>query len=170
MKILLSTTALLLTLGFSSAALANSDWYGKEGQDVTPSYMERAICKLPKTDAAQFRDTMKEAREANKPLQEQVEKLHGDLHAILTADIFNKDTFIAKRNDIQQLHDKMEANMTEAFASAVANLNQEERVTLARALSHEHAKHHVMHKKTGNKYPQQPRSPVTDTTPNGAHQ
>jgi len=165
MKTLLTTTALLLTLSFPSIVLANSEWYGKEGQDMSPSYMEGAICKLPKDDAAQFRDTMKEARENNKDLQMQVEKLHGDLHAILTAPTFDKDAFLAKRKDLQQLHDQMETNMTVAFASAVDGLSQEERITLTRALHHEHSKHHHGKKQTSSEYPTTPKPTIADTAP-----
>jgi len=170
MKTLLSTTALLLTLGFSGAALANSDWYGKEGQDMNPSTMEGAICKLPKHDAAQFRDTMKEARENNKNLQEQIGDLHGELHAILTAPTFDEGAFLAKRKELQQLHDQMETNMTEAFASAVANLTQDERVTLTRAMHHEHDKHHHMHQHAKSETPTQPKPHIADTDPNAAKQ
>jgi len=164
MKKLLSTTAIILTLSFSSTALANSDWYGKEGQDANPSCMENALGKLPKDDAAQFRTTMKAARENNKALEEQIGNLHGDLHAILTAPTFDKDAFLAKRKDIQQLHNQMETNMTVAFASAVDGLSQEERVTLTRALHHEHAKHHKMHKHTKNETPAQPKPHIADTS------
>ena len=171
MKTLLSTTALLLTLSFSGTALANSEWYGKEGQDMSPSYMEKAICKLPKEDAAQFRDTMKEARENNKDLQEQIGKLHGDLHDILTAETFDKAAFLAKRKDLQQLHDKMETNMTEAFASAVGDLTQDERVTLTRSMDRSRAKHHGhdkhrhVNKQISDTYPAQPKAPIADTAP-----
>lgn len=168
MKNLLTTTALLLTLSLPSLALANSEWYGKEGQDANPSYMEKAICKLPKDDAAQFRDAMKLARENNKDASVQIENLHGDLHAILTAKTFDMDAFIAKRKDLQQVHDKMEMNMTVAFASAVNGLSQEERVTLTRALDHEHAsKHHHRHhhsdKQSSSEFPSQPKPHIADT-------
>jgi uncharacterized membrane protein len=168
MKTLLSTTALLLTLGFSTVALANmnTEWYGKEGQDHSPAYMENAISKLPKDDADQFRETMKDARENNKPLWDQVDNLHGDLHAILIAPTFDKGAFLAKRQQVQQLHDQMETNMTVAFATAVDGLSQEERVTLTRALHHEHDKrHHSMHKKVSDNYPSQPKAPIADTAP-----
>lgn len=150
MKKILSTTAILLTLSFSSAALASSEWYGKEGQEM-PSYMEDAIGKLPKDDAAQFRDIMKDARENNKDLQAQIENLHGDLHAILTSETFDKAAFIAKRQEVQQVHNQMENNMCEAFASAVDDLTLEERVTLTRALHHGHEMQNHKHKKISKK-------------------
>ena len=142
MKKLLSATLLVSAMAFSSAALAHSDWYGKEGQDDSPSYMNHALAKLPAKKASEFRDTMKEARDDNKELQAQVYKLHGELHALLTAPTFDKDAYLAKRTEIEQLHDKMEENRTEAFASAVAELSLNERITLTRALHSEQDTHH----------------------------
>ncbi len=134
MKRLLSTTVLVLTMTFSGAALANSDWYGKEGQDEKPSYMNTALAKLPAKKAAEFRNTMKELHEDNKVFQAQLYKLHGDLHNILTAPTFDKEAFLEKRAEVQQVHDRMETNRTEAFAAAVSELSQNQRITLTRAL------------------------------------
>ena len=141
MKKLLSATLLVSAMAFSSAALAHSEWYGKEGQDEKPSYMEHALSRLPADKAADFRDTMKGAHEDNRILQERLHRLHGDLHAILTAPTFDENAFLAKRAEIQQVHDKMENNRTEAFTVAVSELSQDERVTLTRALDHAHHGH-----------------------------
>lgn len=143
MKNLLSTTLLMSIIAFSGAASAHSEWYGKEGQDEKPSYMESALSRLPAKDAAEFRKTMKESREENKDLQERVYRLHGDLHAILTAPDFDKNAFLAKRAELQKLHGEMEENRTKAFAFAVSDLSQKERVTLTRGLDHD--KHHHRH-------------------------
>ena len=150
MKKILSAILLASTLAYSSAALAHSEWYGKEGQDEKPSYMEDAICKLPKQKAADFRATMKETQEENKDMKEQVYRLHGDLHAILTAPDFDKRAFLAKRQEIQKLYDEMEENRADAFASAVSQLSQKERLTLTRALHHDHVKHNKHHAQMQN--------------------
>jgi uncharacterized membrane protein len=136
MKKLLSTGVLALSITFSGAAQAHMDWYGKEGQDEKPSYMENALSKLPPQKASDFRDTMKESDEENKNSQEQVYRLHNDLHAILTAPVFDRNAFLAKRADLQKLHEKMEENRADAFAAAVSDLSQAERVTLTRDLHH----------------------------------
>lgn len=134
MKKLLSTGMLAFTITLSGAALAHTDWYGKEGQDEKPSYMENALSKLPTQKAADFRNTMVESDEENKDAQEQIYRLHSDLHAILTAPVFDKKAFLAKRADLQKLHGKIEENKAEAFAAAASELSQTERTTLARDL------------------------------------
>ncbi|MEI7669682.1 MAG: periplasmic heavy metal sensor [Pseudomonadota bacterium] len=146
MKKLLTTTILALTIGFSSLACANSDWYGKEGQEEKSYYMNNAISKLPNNKAADFRKNLSESDEDNKQLRQQLYQLHSDLHAILVAPEFDKDSFHIKRGEIQRVYDKMESNRTEAFANAVSELSQEERVILTRSLHNSHkAKHYKKH-------------------------
>ena len=99
---------------------------------------------------------MKDVRENNKELQVQIEGLHGDIHAILTATTFDKDAFLAKRRSLQQVHDQMETNMTVAFTSAVDGLTQEELVTLTRSLHHGRSKHPHMTKDAKDTYPETP--------------
>lgn len=145
MKKLLSTTALVLTMAFSGAAFAHSEWYGKEGQDDKPYYMDHALSKLPAEKSAEFRQTMKDSAEENKSYKEQIYKLHNELHVILTAPDFDKHAFISKRQELQKIHEEMEENKTEAFASAVSELSQNERMTLTRALDHDRKRHHGHH-------------------------
>ncbi len=130
MKALLSITALLFALTFSVAATANS----RESH----SYMEKAISRLPHDKAEAFHAVMRQAHEQNKDLYDQMHGLHQDLHNILTADTFDRDAFVAKSNEIRELHDKAAANLDAAFASAVAQLSQKERKTVALAMTKEH--------------------------------
>jgi len=129
-KILVSTTALLFCLTFSTAAMANSDG--------ASSYMEKAISKLPPDKAAEFHSAMKDAHEQNKELYEQMHALHQDLHNILTADTFDKDAFLAKSREMQQLHDKVAENLDMAFASAIEPLSPKDRNMLALAMTKQH--------------------------------
>ena len=144
MKKIFSVTLLMSTMALSSTAFAHnySEWYGKEGQDEKSTYMDHALSKLPSQEASDFRQTMKEAQQNNKDYQEQLYRLHGELHTILTAPNFDQDAFVAKRKEIQQVHDNMEMNRTEAFASAVSQLSQKDRMTLTRSLDHDHMKQH----------------------------
>jgi len=135
MKKLLSTTALALTLAFSGIA------YAHDHHDGPPAFMEEALSKLPDKDADQFRATMKQSHEKDKALFEQMHKLHDEQRAILTADNFDKSAYIVKSKELQKLHDKMHANMTQAFATAVSQLPQDERQTLADAMHHGHHHH-----------------------------
>jgi uncharacterized membrane protein len=141
MKNLFSTTAFLLVLSFSSAALANADGQGKMGKDGTPSYLEQTIANLPEQDAVQFRDTMKQAHEKNMAIADKVHELHDDLDEIMAADTFDKKAFLAKSDKLREVYEQMRANTDEAFASASAQLSQEERKTLAAAMAYPHKKH-----------------------------
>lgn len=139
MKYLLSTTALALTLAFSGMAYAEPG-PGHDGPPPPP--FEEALKKLPDKDAAAFRDTMKASHEKDKATFEQMHKLHGELKAIITADTFDKNAFIAKNKQLDALHDKLHVNMTEALANAISKLPPDERKTFAEAMHHEHGPHH----------------------------
>ena len=142
MRKLLSTTALVFTLAISGVAYANDDWHGKGDHKGPPPYIEEALSKLPEEDAAQFRNTMKQSQEKGKTIFEQMHKLHEDLHGILTAEKFDKAAYIAKNKELTKLHDKMHANMTEAFATAAAQLSQDDRKILADAMKNKWHHHH----------------------------
>jgi len=143
MKHLLSTTALVLTLAFSGMAYAHD---GHDGHDGPPPPFEAGLSKLPQKDADAFRATMKASHEKDKALFEQMHKLHDELHDIMTAETFDKGAFIAKSKELNVLHDKMHAHMTEAFATALSQLSQDERKTMADAMKHgHHGMHHHDH-------------------------
>jgi uncharacterized membrane protein len=137
MKNLLLTTTMLIALSFSGAAFAGSN--GKDTENNT--YVEQAIAKLPAADAAKFRDAMKQAHEKNMAIYDQIHSLHDDMEAILVAEPFDKDAFRSKSKDLQQVYETMGNNMDDAFASAVAQLSQDERKTIAAAMAYPHKKH-----------------------------
>jgi len=137
MKNLLSTTALLIVLSFSGAAFAHTDEKGKENN----AYIEQAIAKLPADDAAQFRDTMKQAHEKNMAIYDQIHELHDDLDDIVAAKTFDEDAFRAKSAKLREVYETMRENTDDAFASAVAHLSQDERKTVAAAMAYPHKKH-----------------------------
>jgi len=137
MKNLLSTTALLVVLSFSGAAIAHADGQVKDG---VPSYMDEAITKLPEKDATQFRDTMKQAHEKNMAISSQVHALHDDIDGIMVAKTFDKEAFLAKSEKLREVYQEMRTNTDEAFASAAAQLSQKERKTLATAMAYPHDK------------------------------
>jgi len=135
MKNLYSVAALLVVLGFSGTALAHTDEQGKNG---VPPYLEKALAKLPEQDAAQFRDTMKQAHKDNMAIADQIHALHDDMDDIIIAEPFDKDAFRAKSAKLREVYEKMRANTDEAFLSATAQLTQEERKTLVTALAYPH--------------------------------
>jgi len=136
MKKLLSIAAFLFITTFSGMALA--------GSDMQSSSIEKAISKLPKQEAQEFRDTIQQAHEQNKPLYEQAQALHKDMHDIMNASgDFDEDAFVAKSSELRQVHDKIGKNLDVAFASAVAKLSEKER----KMLSHTMEQAHEMHKR-----------------------
>lgn len=140
MKKLLATTALVLSLTASTAALAASP-------AAQQSYMEKAIATLPKDKAEKFDDALDEAHEQNKDMYEQIHQLHQQLHDILVADTFDANAFTAKSEELRQLHDKMGANLDKAFATGAADLTPAERTKLASAMENTQAAQHAAVKK-----------------------
>jgi len=135
MKKLLSVTTILCAISFPMAASANT------AANVPSSYVEQAISRLPADKAEEFRDRMQQAHEDNQDLYNQAHQLREDLHTILTADNFDKDAFIAKSEELRQVHNKIGANLDGAFAEGVADLTPDDRMKLARAMEHEKKAH-----------------------------
>ena len=135
MNKLLSTTALAVTLALCGVAYADMP-------PPPPPPFEEALSKLPDKDAAAFRDTMKQSHEKDKALFDQMHKLHEDLRAIIVAPTFDKDAFIAKNKELDELHHKMHAHMTAALATALSALTPDERKTFAESMHHHGGKHH----------------------------
>lgn len=142
MKKQLSAMALVMAMTLASTAYADNDFSGKASMEG--GAYKAALAKLPEKDAAQFRDTLKQAHEKNKAYGDQLDQLHKDLKTILTAPKFDKDAYIAKTTQLQQLHDKMHANTSAAFASAASQLSQDERKSLSEAFDERrsHWQHH----------------------------
>jgi len=138
MKNLLTTTALLIVFSFSGATYSFAH---EQGKDDVPSYMEHAIAKLPKKDAAQFRETMKEAHDKNMAIADQIHALHDDIDDIIAAEPFDKEAFLAKSAKLRGVYETMRANTDDAFASAIAQLPQDERKSIASAVAYPHTKH-----------------------------
>ena len=124
MKNLFSTTALILSLTVYAGAYANDEGGGKGGKHMM---FKEALEKLPKQDAAKFRESIKKGHEKNKALFEQVRSLHKELHEIMIAESFDKAAFISKSNSVQKLEEKIHARWTENFANAFAQLSQADR-------------------------------------------
>ena len=133
MKKLLTTTALVLSLSFSGLAYANDGPHG--------GFMKEVLSKLPAEKADAFRNILKEGREKNAGLREQTKKLHDELYTIITAPKFNKTTFLAKKEELRTLHDKMAKSKDAAFANALAGLTQEERTSVADGMRAMHEKY-----------------------------
>jgi uncharacterized membrane protein len=121
--------ALIISMAASGMAYAQDDAksYGSKS-------LKEALAKLPEAKATAFRDAMAQARKNNDGMKDQMKKQRGELNAIMTAPTFDKAAYIAKSAELQASKDKMHANMSEAFANAVAGLSQDERKQLADAM------------------------------------
>jgi len=121
--------AVLITLLCSGSAFAQTESYGKE--DLNGLYLENLISSLPPQKAAQFRKTMKNARDENKEIATLIPGIRQELRSMIMAAKFDPDAFITKSNELEQLRDRMAANQTAAFASALGDLSQEERKSIS---------------------------------------
>ena len=140
MKKLLSTTAIVLCLNLTAIAAAH------EGYKAP---FEDALSNLPEQKAEAFRNTMKQTHDKNAALYDQMKKLHDDLYTITTAEKFDKKAYIAKNKELQAVYAKMNATRGAAMGTALSNLSQDERKTVADAMRDMH-KHHWHGKKDGD--------------------
>ena len=137
MKKLLMTAALVSSITLSGLAYAVEN--APAGSDHGGFFSE-SLSKLPEAKATAFKATMKQSREQNKDLFAQEKKIHEDLRTLMTAKTFDKDAFIAKDKELQQLRDQMSENRSKAFADALSGLTQDERTSLADAMKERHDK------------------------------
>lgn len=78
-----------------------------------------------------MQEAMQKAHEGNKELFEQIGTKQNELEEILKAPAFDKDAFLAKTGEIQEIHQKMMRARDEAFASVASQLTAEERASFA---------------------------------------
>jgi len=130
----LTTTALLLTLAVSGAAYAQDDAGkgGHPGFHKMQQHREEVLSQLPPEKAKLFKDTMKQSREKNEATHEQIKKLRKEKDALLTAEKFDKDAYLAKNVEMDKLYDQMRANKDNAFVSVAAQFSPAERKILAK--------------------------------------
>ncbi len=133
MNKIFSSAILGLALTISSAAYA-----APSTTAVQQSYIDSGLTALSRKDANNFRDTIGQAHEKNKDLYEQIHQVHEDLHGILTADSFDEDAFLEKSAELRKLHVQIGTNIDEAFANAISNLSDKERMRFADALQASH--------------------------------
>ena len=84
---------------------------------------------------------MKQAHEKNMDIADQIHSLHDEIDEIVMAEPFDEAAFKAKSAKLREVYETMRANTDEAFASAIAQLSQDERKILANAMAYPHKKH-----------------------------
>jgi len=85
---------------------------------------------LPADELALFKKAAGQIRRNNAPLRAQVRKLRQELSAIVTADKFDKNAFIAKTGEIQKISAQMYNNWVSGTAAFLAKLTPAERQAL----------------------------------------
>lgn len=134
MKKLFATSAIILALATGTAeAKGMGCWHGGMHKR-----MEEALSQLPKEKADMVRDTMDKSHGTNKAKWEQLRALRKEKRALVVAPTFDKEAYLAKVKQIQDLMMDSHTSGSAAFADALAQLNQEERQTLMDALSPKH--------------------------------
>lgn len=133
---LLFTTAIALTFAMTSLATAH------DGPPKGPhGPMEQAIDQLPPKDAEQFRATLKQAHEADKPVMEKIRHIDEELRTLTKAETFDKEAYLAKAKEKDELERTHHTHMTAAHAEALSKLPAPARKTLADAMPPHHGEH-----------------------------
>jgi uncharacterized membrane protein len=130
LPMMLSTAILAGSLTLSGAALANDT--AADAGKAPHHRFEEAISKLPAAKQKLVHDAMEKSKAENKELWTKGRQLREEQKSILTAEKFDKGAYLAKSKEIEDLHDKMAQNRSEAFASIAGQLTPEERVSLAK--------------------------------------
>lgn len=128
MKKIIAAAGLVTWLAIAATAYAHSDHDGAKELNLPPEKKEI------------LHHAMEQAKAENKPLFEQARQLHAELKAIVTAPEFDKDKFLAKTREIQDIKNKMHTNMDNAFVSVADKFTPEERGKILDR--HHHHWHH----------------------------
>lgn len=130
---LLSTSAMLVTMAVSGIAYAaDSGSNDHPGAQKWRAHREEVLSQLPADKAQLFKDTMKQSREKDKAVHDQIRKVFKERDAILTADKFDKKAYLAKSAEITKLFTQVHDNMTNSFVSVAEKFTPEERKILAK--------------------------------------
>jgi uncharacterized membrane protein len=148
---LLSATALFVTLMMSATALAADAT--KPAEPAKPA-VAAAKPEAPKADAKPagkkeagktgkkaaagankiapekvklYRDALQAAGTKNAAVQTQIKKLRDEVTAIIAAEKFDTEAYVAKNAEIDKLNVQMRSNVTEATAGALAKFTPAER-------------------------------------------
>src|SRR6202012_3824653 len=109
-------------------------------------HRHEVLAQLPPDKAKLFEDAMKQVHEKNKATADQVRKLHEEQNAILTADKFDKNAWLAKEAQLDKLYDQMRATRRDAFVSVASQFSPSDRKIIAQLhegpMPGEHGGHH----------------------------
>jgi len=100
---------------------------------------------LPEEKRTMLHESMEKIHKQNAALREQGHKLHEDLSVLLKGDEFDKDAYLAKKTQLDLVHDKMRKNAEKEFAEVAAKFSPEERKILAEMQNMRHHREHGYH-------------------------
>jgi len=132
MKKLLATSLMVLTLGANTAFAEAPEGKGTGGGwEARKAEMEATLAKLPKEKADLVRASMEKQREAGKDRREKVRTLFKEAQDIMTADKFDKQAYLAKMKEINDLQTASHQARAESIADVASQLNADERRIMA---------------------------------------
>ncbi|HAX92075.1 MAG TPA: hypothetical protein DCY07_07710 [Rhodospirillaceae bacterium] len=89
------------------------------------------MSKMSEAGQKMMREMMATVHEGNKESFEQIKAKREEMNALIKAEPFDKAAFVAKHEEIQQLHQKTMAARVEAKAAMIEKLSPEDRAAMA---------------------------------------
>lgn len=132
MKQFLATTALVLSLAAAPAFAAPGDAAARH--EGGKARIEAALSQLPAEKASLVKDFMEKQKAAGKARHEQIRTLRKDMRELLVAREFDKNAYLAKSRQLQQLQAESQTARAAGLADVASKLTQEERMILADAM------------------------------------
>lgn len=146
MKQFLATTALVLSL---AAAPAFAETKGADRHAEGKARVEAAIAKLPADKAALVKTYFETQKTNGKASFEQTRALRKEMREMLTAPQFDKEAYLAKSRQVQELQAKSQSDRAQALADVASKLNQQERAALMDAMKPHKGGHRGKHEQKG---------------------
>jgi uncharacterized membrane protein len=133
-----SLAVLVIVVAMSVCAIAFA--YDGKGRGDRPQ-RQKLLNQLSADKEMLFHRTMREVREKEANILEQIKALKAEINDILTAAEFNEALFLEKTKKVQELHAMMRATKDEAIVKLAKQFSQEERKILVK-LIHQKNRHH----------------------------
>ncbi len=124
-------TAAILGIGLTTSIAAYAGDWGHGGHGRHGKANMEAIMELPAETQTLILSTMKEVREENKGLREEVQTTREAMKEALTAPTFDAEAFNANAEKLETLMAQRFSTFTDAVAKLAPELTQEEREVLA---------------------------------------
>ncbi len=124
-------TAAILGIGLTTSIAAYAGDWGHGGHGRHGRANMEALMELSPDTQTLILSTMKEVREQNEGLREEVKETREAMRQALTADTFDAEAFNANAEKLETLMAQRFSTFTDAVAKLAPELTQEEREVLA---------------------------------------